>query len=124
VARCRSQQAADRSGAVQAPGARLGELAVDERQYLAAIGVQAGTDQARRGGEAGVFQVAQQRMHGWRPWPGVTDHQVAAAVDYRPATALQKNRIISRSHSSLSAASARLPTGFSGARQVSRRSCQ
>jgi hypothetical protein len=51
-------------------------------------------------------------MHGWRPRPGVTDHHVAAAVDYRPATAVQKNRIISRGHSSLSASPARLPTGF------------
>ena len=99
-----AQQVADRGGAVQAPGTRLGELAVDERQYLAAIGVQARADQARRGGEADVFQVAEQRMHRRRPRRGVTDHHVAPAADHRPATALQKNRIVSRSHSSLSAA--------------------
>src|ERR1700739_3676913 len=51
----------------------------------------------------GVMAVAQQRMYRRRPRPGVTDHHVAAAADYRPATARQKNRIISRSHSPLSA---------------------
>jgi len=82
-----AQQAADRDGTIQAPGAWLGELAVDERQHLAAIGVQAGADQARRGREAGVLEVAQQRVHRRGPRPGVPDHDVAPAVDHRPATA-------------------------------------
>jgi hypothetical protein len=82
-----AQQAPHRGGAVQAPGAWLGELAVDERQYLTAVGVQAGADQPRRGREASALQVAQQRVHCRGPRPGVTDHHVAPAVDYRPATA-------------------------------------
>jgi hypothetical protein len=119
-----AQQAAGRGGTVQAPGARLGELAVDERQYLVAIGVPAGADQARCGAEADVFQVAQQRMHRRRPRPSVTDHHVAPTVDNRPATAGQKNRIISRSHSPLSACPGPAAGWFSRTRgRVSRRSC-
>ncbi len=36
--------------------------------------VQARADQARRGGEADLLQMAQQRMHRRRPRPRVTDH--------------------------------------------------
>ena len=93
-----------RGGTVQAPGAWLGELTIDERQRLAAVGVQAGAGRAgagragagqtRGGREADVLQVAQQRVHRRGPRPGVTDHHVAPAVDYRPATAWQGNQII------------------------------
>jgi hypothetical protein len=76
-----TQQAAQRGDAVQAPRAGLGELAVDEGQHLAAVLVQAGAGQARRGGEADVLQVAQQRMDCRCPRRSVTDHHVAPAVD-------------------------------------------
>ena len=77
-----AEQAADRGGTVHAPRAWLGELAIDERQYLAAIPVQPGSDHTRRGCETHLLQVAQQRMHRRRPRPSVTDHHVALAVDY------------------------------------------
>jgi len=77
-----TQQAAECRGTVQAPGTGLGELAINERQHLAAPGVKAGADQARCGGEAGVLKVAQQRMHRCRPRPCITDHHVAPAVNY------------------------------------------
>jgi hypothetical protein len=64
-----AQQAAQRGGSVQAPRAEMGELAVDERQHLAAVVVQAGTDQAGRSGKAQVPEVAQQGMHCWCPRP-------------------------------------------------------
>jgi hypothetical protein len=38
--------------------------------------------------------MAQQRVHSRGPRPGVTDHHIALAVDYRPATAFQGNQII------------------------------
>jgi hypothetical protein len=76
-----TQQAAHRGGAVQAPPAGLGELTIDDGQHLAAVLVQAGADQARRGGEASLLQVAQQRMHRRCPVRSVTDHHVAPAVD-------------------------------------------
>ena len=82
-----AQHAADRGGTVQAPGARLGELTLDERQHLAAVGVQARADQARGSRKTGVLEVAQQRVHRGGPRPGVTDHNVAPAVDHRPAAA-------------------------------------
>jgi hypothetical protein len=82
-----AQHATDRGGTVKAPGARLGELTVDERQHLAAVGVQARADQARGSRETGVLEVAQQRMHRGGPRSGVTDHHVAPAVDRRPAAA-------------------------------------
>ncbi len=76
-----AQQAADRGSTVHAPRAWLGELAIDERQYLAALPVQPGADHTRRGGEPDVLQVAQQRMHRRRPRPSITDHHLAPAVD-------------------------------------------
>jgi hypothetical protein len=44
--------------------------------------VQPRADHTRRGGEADIPQVAQQRMDRWCPRASVTDHQVALAVDY------------------------------------------
>jgi hypothetical protein len=82
-----AQHATDRGGTVEAPGAWLGGLTVDERQHLTAVGVQARADQARGGRETDILEVTQQRVHRGSPRPGVTDHHVAPAVDHRPAAA-------------------------------------
>jgi hypothetical protein len=89
-----ASSAAERGGAVEAPRTRLGEFPVDERQRLPAIGVNARAHQPGRGGEARPLKVAQQRVHGRRPRPGLADDHVTAAVDRRPAAALQSNQVI------------------------------
>jgi predicted aminopeptidase len=87
------EQGTDRSGGLQARRARLGELAVDERQQLPALLIQPRADQPRRGGEAGCFKMAQQRVYRRRPRAAFADHHVAAAVDDRPA-AFQADQLI------------------------------
>jgi hypothetical protein len=88
-----AEQGPERGRAVQAPRARPGELPLDERQHLAPVRIQAGTHQPRRGGEVRLLEVAQQRVHGRRPRPGLADNHVTAAVDDRPA-AFQADRLI------------------------------
>jgi hypothetical protein len=50
--------------------------------------------QPRRGGEARLLEVAQQRVYGRRPWPGLADDYVTAAVGDRPASAVQAYQLI------------------------------
>jgi hypothetical protein len=72
----------------------LGELPLDERQHLPPAGVQARAHQPRRGGEARPLEVPQQGVHGRRPRPGLADDRVTAAVDDRPAPAVQADQLI------------------------------
>ena len=95
-----AQQSAERGGAVQTPRPGRGELAVDKRQRLAAIEVQARADQTRRRREANVREVAKQGMHRWGPWRGSTDYRFATPVDDVPAAAFE-DHVIGRGHSSL-----------------------
>src|SRR5712692_5159966 len=111
-----AQEAAERGRTVQAPRPGLGELAVDERQYLAARLVQTRANQARCTWEADVLEVAQERMDRMCPRPDIADHHVAQAVDDGPATASQHDQIIGRGHGPLSVLAYPYADQFSGAR--------
>jgi hypothetical protein len=97
-----AEQAGERRGTVQAPGPGLGEFAVDERQHLAPVLVQPRADQPRRGGEARLLEVTQQRVDGWRPRAGVAYHRTAPAVDHRPASTFETDHLTGRGHDPLS----------------------
>lgn len=49
---------------------RVDDVALDPRQHLVAVGVDAVVDNAGSAGEADLLQVAQQSVNGNGPWPG------------------------------------------------------